>query len=99
MSNQDRLLSDEELRAVVKNQGRYRVAPNIWATLPDHLVESLVKIINTQKRLYAESVVGKKIKHHRNCDMTRFPESEHSYCDCGAKELNDYTAEQRARIK
>lgn len=107
--NQDRLLSDEELREQVF---RFSQANNIG---------NIMSLINTQKRLYAESVIGEDV----NIELVPYdvkyptpkelegqfepmtflvcnacgwwkddPESGH-FCEV----VNEIKAEQRARIK
>lgn len=57
-NNQDRLLSDEELRKTTLAMFTTD-DPRRMTTITDELVlDNLMSLINTQKRLYAESVIG-----------------------------------------
>ena len=73
----NKLLSDEELRGQIDSwsYGKY-----------SDRVNELLDLINTQKRLYAESVIGED----ENNPAPREP--------CGASYRNQLRAEQRARI-
>lgn len=53
MSNQDRLLRDDELRKAIDEAG---------GGLYHYEVDAIVQIFHTQKRLYAESVIGEDYK-------------------------------------
>lgn len=94
MSNQDRLLNDEEL----KQECLTIIALQEYGTTPSNLSgEQIAKIgfasvdlyqfINTQKRLYAESVIGED----ENNPAPREP--------WGASYRNQLRAEQRERIE
>jgi len=90
-NNQDRLLSDEELNEeindissdwFVERSGKPVLSKRLEAN--DKYLTRMRDLINTQKRLYAESVIGEK--------GTRLSKLGNTLCD----ELID---EQRARIK
>lgn len=87
MSNQDRLLDDGDLIhqfvAMLNKNGVYK--PKIGATW----TKDFLNLINTQKRLYAESVIGEDCKGYHD----DFDESQ--MCSYN----NILRAEQRARIK
>ena len=95
MSNRGRLLSDEELRAEYLRMFRGGLEPLAKALGSqeehfDELVKALAKgasvIANTQKRLYAEMVVGED-------------DTKPSGIIANSTARNQLRAEQRARIK
>lgn len=100
MSKEDRLLSDEELRkrariAVANSRefGDYSSADEEsvkgFEKAYEEMIDSVVNLVNTQKRLYAESIIGEDE-----------PETHEMYAKVSSPIYrNELRAEQRARIK
>lgn len=91
MSNQDRLLSDEELREefadIMADYDRARKSPSGDSVdIEVNTSNRLTKLFNTQKRLFAESVIGED-----DNSLTRPYQ--------GNMQRNGLRAEQRERIK
>lgn len=91
MSNQERLLSDEELGNEIIN--RFISVADI------HKQEELFSFINTQKRLYAESVIGKDEADYTMMPDIHRPEEPMQVPNYDAQLRNQLRAEQRARIQ
>ncbi len=102
MSNQDRLLSEEELNKQLHEiLWNHHLVPSaddvedVWKKNPTNITDTataqkqLFDLINTQKRLYAESVIGEDEKMYN-------PPYQHS-SEKAVRNL--LRAEQRARIK
>lgn len=91
MSNQDRLLSDEEM---LEELERLRFSSNPLA---------VVDLINTQKRLYAESVIDNAIEdiagYQAMSNRATVTVNELMNPDAGFRAYAKDLAEQRARIK
>ena len=81
----NKLLSDEELLDKL-NELVQKCENTQWVPEQEKYLSDMVDIINTQKRLYAESVIGED----ENNPAPREP--------CGASYRNQLRAEQRARI-
>lgn len=91
MSNQDILLSDEELKnTIFATFFRLSGGMNNIATAES---EHLLDLINTQKRLYAESVIGEDESHKEWCAANR-----DTICICGEVVKRELRAEQRAKL-
>lgn len=99
--SKDRLLSDEELQAEYLNMFRGGLEPLAKALGSqeehfDELVKALAKgasaIANTQKRLYAESVIGEYEVVSGSYPLEDWKKER-------AAVINTRLAEQRARIK
>ena len=90
MTNQDRLLSDEELtNTLFATFFRLSGGMNNIATAE---AGYLLDLINTQKRLYAESVIGTAD------DIEELRKNGHHY-PVEIEVRHEVLAEQRARIK
>lgn len=100
MNNQDRLLSDEELRDKLKT------------LTEDGLFDSeypvIIDLINTQKRLYAESVIGEDVDiNEMKVGRIKNIKGDRAGADVNAFDWsievetwkNQLRAEQRARIE
>lgn len=102
MSSQDRLLGDEaiknELIKLKDSDGKY-ILSTIGASDPVAM-RALIDYINTQKRLYAESVIGEDIEHSIGCiEAKKNYLKPENMCMCSARIENNLRAEQRARVK
>ena len=87
--SKDRLLSDEELRdSIVKCFSFIELTPSV------NTVDNLEKLINTQKRLYAESVIGEDEHYEKSDPLYKMSGEPFSWA-----ERNQLRAEQRDRIK
>ena len=87
-NNQDRLLSDEELHDEITELRRQR--GHHLMDEPEY-TQKIIDLINTQKRLYAESVIGS-----RPLGIFNGSNDVEALKRIGAGDLWD---EQRARIK
>lgn len=84
----DRLLSDEELvRDIDRICGFDELEPE-YAESANRTRQLILNLINTQKRLYAEGVIGEDE-----------PETENGLLPDRVDRRNQLRAEQRARIK
>lgn len=107
MSNQDRLLSDEELRREVVQKIAHMVAEGIkgGAFMDWTVGNEIADLFDTQKRLYAESVIGEdesapkrdQVSKHRHGKL--FYTYAKGVSPSKIKGRNELRAEQRARIK
>lgn len=91
--SKDRLLSDNGLRAEIANillLDRQTVEPYV------SVVDDLINLVNTQKRLYAESVIGanQPMPKRGDTDPDIYVEVIHR-----VEGRNALRAEQRRRIK
>ena len=85
--SKDRLLSDEELDKAILE------IPEVWAEDSFNAIRTL---INTQKRLYAESVIGEDEPYAREAGVD---ERYANHWNDNTFNRNELRAEQRARIK
>ena len=104
--SKDRLLSDEEMLEAlgftyIDKEGGYYIhhyvrkeknPSSLNSVLIPHVAEKIIGLINTQKRLYAESVIGKNI-----IVSGKYPIEEWKRERAAA--INTHLAEQRKRIK
>lgn len=93
MSNQDRLLSGEELYNNIHSIVEYIEFLDdnkSYQRKRNKLMKELVELIQCQKRLYAESVIGEDDTEHNKDFYGR---------KYDVKLRNNLRAEQRARIK
>lgn len=92
MATKDRLLSDEELREALIEE---LVSMKYQTIKPEGLrffLNGLTNLINTQKRLYAESVIGE------DEDKPLLKDATHMTQGLEVKYRNSLRAEQRSRI-
>lgn len=102
MSNQDRLLSDEELEsklteviALMPLETGAKLTEIGWEKYGENeqeAIKKLLDLINTQKRLYAESVIGEDEVVSGSYPLEDWKKER-------AAVINTRLAEQRARIK
>ena len=114
MSNQDRLLSDEEMLEAlgftyIDKEGGYYIhhyvrkeknPSSLNSVLIPHVAEKIIGLINTQKRLYAESVIGEDLELPK---MAYGHDENGNYISGGEIQarvdaVNRKLAEQRARL-
>ena len=93
--SKDRLLSDDGLRAEIANillLDRQTMEPYV------SVVDDLINLVNTQKRLYAESVIG---EDESAADYSYLPPTLDEMTKSAHEKAvrNKLRAEQRARVK
>jgi len=102
--SKDRLLSHDELRDAILSipidkfkDGSPMYLEDVFPNITDSdFADEIIDLINTQKRLYAESVIGEDEPYAREAGVD---ERYANHWNDNTFNRNELRAEQRARIK